>query len=522
MVRIRSMNLSVEEHFKPLSSDMMKMLDHVESKFSLYDLRVKGAPLWPLLRIRWFFSEWTRLYAAQESTSVSGSKVAKIWQQISPWLRRLLDRRLLLPVKAEGHHRVDLVFFSDGISFTNLQGIWFERFCDPLIEQAKEIGLTSTLWSPVDIKNKPSNTFVFSFQPKIAMRTLMAASLAKLTWEELPIDMKALNNEFQSMGYETIQFSPNKMLVDAYRVRMLRKMFQRRLALARPQLACIVNYYSLEGMAFVWACKQLDIPVVDLQHGVQGEYHPAYAGWKVPNENKGLLLVPDYFWVWSEIEAITIKRSVNGSAHQAYVGGNPWAQLWNNGDTVNPLITGLLNRGSALQKHADEKPVILVTLQYGLSYSEQLEPLRVLIGIAHENFAFWVRLHPMMLDRRKEVREYLGPYPIELDEASDLPLHALLPFCDIHITHSSSTVIEAADYGIPSLITTAFGAELFPEKVKEGVAKLVDGGPAAIFEALKQQVLNKKNDGTRVSTNRDSSLEGLLELIESTKSGIKA
>ena len=310
------------------------------------------------------------------------------------------------------------------------------------------------------------------------------------------------------------------MVIDAYRVRMLSDMFHRRLVLTSPRLACIVNYYSLEGMAFVWACKRLGIPVVDLQHGVQGVCHPAYAGWKISDQNEDLPLVPGYFWVWSENEAQVIRRSINGTAHQPYVGGNPWVELWKADNATNPQIAELLKRGYTLKIRAEEKPVILITLQYGLSYSEQLEPLRALITLAHENYVFWVRLHPMMRNRRNEVNQYLHVYPIEIDEVSDLPLHALLPYCNIHITHSSSTVIEAADYGILSLITTAFGAELFPEQLRAGMAKLVEGGASEVYNTLQQLDLGKRFLPV-VRPSSESSLSGLLSFIENTALGAK-
>ncbi len=39
---------------------------------------------------------------------------------------------------------------------------------------------------------------------------------------------------------------------------------------------------------------------------------------------------------------------------------------------------------------------------------------------------------------------------------------------DLHVTHSSSTVIESKQFGIPSVIFNTFGEEMFPDLVLSG------------------------------------------------------
>jgi hypothetical protein len=41
---------------------------------------------------------------------------------------------------------------------------------------------------------------------------------------------------------------------------------------------------------------------------------------------------------------------------------------------------------------------------------------------------------------------------------------------DVHLTHSSSTVLEAEAFGLPSIIFSEHGAELYPEQVSSGSA----------------------------------------------------
>lgn len=509
---------------KPTSTDMMVVLKQIEAEDAISRMQVKGVPIWPLLRIRWFFSEWVHLYTKNESVAVSSFSLIKYWQKLKPRIARVLDRRLLLPIQLEGHLSADIVFLSDGISFAKLESDWFERFCDPLIEQAEQIGLRSVMWSPVDVGQSPTRSKIWSAQASLAFGTLLAAMLAIIDRSSVsqfaPVDLLA--NKLKSIGYKATQFSRSKVLTDAYRVRILSGIFQRRLAIVKPRLACIVSYYSLEGMSFVRACKNLGIPVVDLQHGVQGPLHPAYAGWRVDGiRETTLTLVPDYFWVWSPSEAGVISQWVGNTVHRPYVGGNPWANLWKGCAHPLPAIVRLKDKGKAIAKQASGKPIVLVTLQYGLDYAEQLMPLKTLIELAAKEYVFWVRLHPLMMNRREEIRHFLDSQSVALDKVSDLPLPALLPYCNVHVTHSSSTVIEAGDYGILSLITSRFGVELFPEQLSTSMAVDASGGPAEVYRALGQAQQEKRAEQQQEVARDHNPLEGLLDLLGITAAGIK-
>jgi hypothetical protein len=509
---------------KPTSSDMIDVLRQLEAEDAITCMHVKGVPIWPLLRIRWFFSEWVHLYTKNESAAVSPDRLKKYWHKLKRWIARVVDRRLLVPIQMEGHRSADIVFLSDGISFAKLENDWFERFCDPLIEQAEQIGLCSVMWSPVDVGQSPTRSRIWSAQASLSFGTLLAALLARIDKSSVSqfSQVDLLATKLKSIGYQATQFSRSKVLTDAYRVRILSRIFQRRLAIVKPRLAFIVSYYSLEGMSFVWACKNLGIPVVDLQHGVQGPLHPAYAGWRVNGIRETTLpLVPDCFWVWSAGEAGVIREWVGNTFHRPYVGGNPWVNLWK--ECANPLpdIIRLTDKGKVIAKRASGRPIVLVTLQYGLDYAEQLMPLKTLIELAAKEYVFWVRLHPLMMERREEIRHFLDSQSVELDEVSDFPLPALLPYCNVHVTHSSSTVIEAGDYGILSLITSRFGVELFLEQLSAGTAVDASGGPAEVYRAL-GQAQQKQCAGQQQDVARDHTpLEALLDMLGITATGTK-
>ena len=366
------------------------------------------------------------------------------------------------------------MFLSDGVSFARLGEHWVERFCDPILAQATHRGLSCALWTPTHQHRRPRSTPSRFIQPAIDRANIAGALKARL-WSgrpDLP-EQPQVTTWLRAQGFGAGSFDVAKVASDAWRLRSIARLYARMLHRARPRLAFIVGFYGVEGMAFVLACRRCGVPVVDIQHGVQGDMHPAYAAWPAPRRGAAHPLLPDRFWVWSAWEQQVIDRWTRGTSHAAVVGGNPWMDVWQAGSAW-PGAGAALVAAQALRERAAGRPVVMVTLQYGLNAGEQLEPLAALLRETGKQFAFWVRLHPAMLERREQVRTLLHcASPCEIDAPTDLPLQALLPCADVHLTHSSSTVIEAAQFGLRSAITTGYGAELFGPLLASGMANVI-------------------------------------------------
>lgn len=477
-----------ERSWPPRSSDLMRALAAIEAKFPVQEWHVNGLHVWPLLRIRWYFAEWARHYTDDASPHAQGrwqNLVGTGWDMVAnaatAGMVQLKDR--------SGWDRSasqrDLVFLSDGISFSKLGEHWFDRFCDPIIKQAEQRRLSHALWTPATHYHHPRATPSRFVQPALDRLKLTAALKNRqqnATTAHLP-DQLNLQHWLAAQGFGTAPIQADRVKADALRLRAFADMYASRLRQAQPRMAFIVCYYGLDGMAFVLACQECGIPVVDIQHGVEGPMHPAYASWSLTTTGPHPM-VPDYFWVWSDWERDAIEQWSKGHHHKAVVGGNPWASLWAD-DSPWPGINAALARSARLKQQARGKPVVLVTLQWGISLVEQITPLLGLLQDAGERFFFWIRLHPLMLGSRETIRAQLGQAGnFNLDEASDVPLQALLKQVDAHMTHSSAVVIDAMQYGIRSVVTSLYGEELFEPLYKDGWVVTEEGGTEALVRAL--------------------------------------
>jgi hypothetical protein len=75
----------------------------------------------------------------------------------------------------------------------------------------------------------------------------------------------------------------------------------------------------------------------------------------------------------------------------------------------------------------------------------------------------------------------------------------LLNQSNVHCTHSSSAVIEAELVGVPSIVWSAYGAELFDAQIRSGIASQVADGASFLAELhrpRRQDVSNPQWSGT--------------------------
>ncbi|WP_341714988.1 hypothetical protein [Limnobacter sp.] len=479
---------------KPRSSDLMTILVEMEADANVWSISINRIQMWPWLRIRWFFSEWERYYTRSSTPSRNTlgrlkTILSRTWNHLSP----ALTMRALAPARCDGLEHADIVFLSDGISFAKLGNLYYEKFCDPLIEEANRIDLKSTIWTTVDLPFKNTKSAIYSLNAKIKAVNILGLVISKLILKSKSV--KFMHAEInKNLTYSQLHHGIplSKAYSDATRLKLIRQLFRARLQIVNPQVAFVVSYYNLEGIGFILACKSLGIPVVDIQHGVQGNLHPAYGGFKLPKlKNRQIDLLPNYFWVWSQTEKQNIDRWAANSSHRAYVGGNPWITFWKNENHTDESVRNTKQKVNALVKSASGKPVVLVTLQYGLDYTQQLDQIKQLLIHTSNEYKFWIRLHPLMLTRHAEIATFIDFSSLELHQTTDLPLPALLTYCNVHVTHSSSTVIEAAAYNVPSIITSPFGTELFEEFITQRIAFDASAGLEVVQKHLRFLTVNR-------------------------------
>lgn len=281
-----------------------------------------------------------------------------------------------------------------------------------------------------------------------------------------------------------------------------------------PKIVFLRCYYSAYSLPLLLACKRMDIATADMQHGLQYPEHVAYGGWSKVTPS-GYELLPDYFLTWSDHEVGVIKEwsKQSGGAHKAIPTGHPWLEAWC-ADLI-PGIAEFKRQAKALTGQGRFSRTILFTQQ---PVPGNLELCLRAFQSSPPDWLWLIRCHPTLsIEARRRVENCLSKYPnVNIEDATRLPLPALLEIADLHVTQCSSSSIEAASIGIPSIVLHQDGVRHLPH-ISPEILRLSEGGSDFAGVADEMLIKRKLLCGAMESFAPNSRLTSFLEGIFATK-----
>lgn len=412
-----------------------------------------GFHLWPIYRLN-----LARLLFDEGTEAPVGTR--------KPNLRLLLSGLFqAFPKNREG----SVWFISNGVTWQKMEENEIDRLSGPLAMACKKQNIPYLIVDRGSPQPRcvPEDTFYQWWAPKF-YRSKVWAVLAAFLWPDRKHErlVSKINNAANTLGIRLPPISAKNMEVKARSIQLLACWLEKEMCSQQVPTVFVVCYYDVAGHAASLAARRAGIPCVDLQHGITGPYHPAYANWqRMPGS--GYHLLPSIFWAWDQSSQGTVDRWAQSQSipHQAILGGHPFYEAWDVGDLTvqkdtQKNFSELLARSQGYKK-------VLVTLQWGLISPQSLAPL--LAAMEQQNgIAWWLRLHPMALSDRDDVKKILpnkAKSSIDIDLTTSLPLPLLLGEVDMHATHSSSTVLDANFFKIPSIVWSQYGIDLFEEYI---------------------------------------------------------
>ncbi|MDB5099448.1 MAG: hypothetical protein JWM80_3869 [Cyanobacteria bacterium RYN_339] len=436
------------------------------------DIRV-----WPIIRFKAAFGLFYRMVAEDAHVPGLVDTAAR-----SAWLKRLAS----LPLRqaraswldrihaARGDGPYDVVFFNEEGRYSAVEDRCYDNYCDPLVRSLAERGFRSLRLDGSDrycLPRYSPSRFVRAQLDVLAVAARFKRRTTFAPVAELEGFLEALGAPVTGLDLDPGPVLPLLRAQADYFKRVLRR--------SGARLGVVVCYYNLYGMAFDLACRELGIPSMDIQHGLQGAYHAAYGRWgRVPAD--GYELLPSLFWCWSTDEAAVIAEWAEAARgrHAALPGGNLLLSSWQ--DLDRPARER--EREALVARAGDVRPWMLVTLS-GLEPPAVLDELVAAIRSAGSQAFWWVRCHPGRPEQAEGIQARLAVDGVACADAllaTRTPLYTLLGEVDGHLTGFSSTVIEAAALGVPSVMWQADGPELFPAQVLNGLATYAPGPSQAV------------------------------------------
>jgi len=445
-----------------------------EQSFPVETWRIDDLAVWPLLRIR----------LASRMLEVGRPPVARVTRPLSGRLAALKALSPFDRTDANDGTPRDALFLSRPANRQILNGRWYDRLLDPI---ADALEMEGSRVLQLEYRTAGSTYRLPRYRPAVPIRAAvtrrnMAAALHFTASPRLDGFDEFVRSVRRSHPAIRVP-SARGVARHAHAVDLIARDFERIIEGVRARIVFSCVYYTKVGMALCLAAHRRSIPVVDVQHGVTaGNF--AYDGWsRFPTD--GFSLLPSVFWCWSDEDA----RAVNGwpahvrSRHRAVVGGHPWFAVWGSGQSpVRPLDGLVPDRGGA-------PLAVLVTLSWSSGLSERLKQV---IAQSPPSWRWWLRLHPLMDRARPDAvawSQTLGGRVV-VEQATDLPLPLLLERADVHLTHNSTVVQEAARVGTPSVVIDSRALDVYTDELASGWAVFADE-PVTICEAIASQAARR-------------------------------
>jgi len=182
-------------------------------------------------------------------------------------------------------------------------------------------------------------------------------------------------------------------------------------------------------------------------------------------------MLPDRFWCWGDSEREAIADWSADTRHASIVAGNAWQSIWKNGS--EPFVGPLLAKARARRRECNAKHHVAITLSWGYADEELSKIFRAAGRLSRRDHFWWIRLHPAQIGQEVHyaaLARAAGLENFEIEDATMLPLYAVLSVVDLVVAPGSTTVMEAEEWGLRSVVTSEYGVDLCKAAITSGAA----------------------------------------------------
>lgn len=435
----------------------MAFLGRLESRLPVNEWTLDGVRIWPLIRTILFHRLNLSLRGSEVAPPASTGKAARILNAVRAPFR---DPGKNLPREAPAEV---FVLTYAGIRQARIGGDYVDIRTGPLIDLlgSRNIGCHAWEYAVPRLYQFPRRNPTHLVQREFYGVQLRNRLLGRSLDTNLP-GYAGFCTAIRDKGALYPELQERNLLREFGLILSLRDRFEQAFDLIHPSVAFTSNMGRYE-FGLNLACRRRGVLSVELQHGAF-VLHGQYASWRrVPPE--GYDLLPDAFWCWDDATAALINEWSDRCAprHRAVVGGNPWLEACASLAPDPPPSTG-------------RKKGLLTLQPPERMYSDgRLLPAFVLDALTRvdKDWVWWVRAHPAWPCDTSKLADMLHRRGLkaEFERAGSAPLPHLLSQADLHLTHSSSTVLEAERFGVPSIVWSGTGADLYASQIAAGTCR---------------------------------------------------
>jgi len=458
--------------------DVIKKLQLIENSMDLKTFHYKGVDLWPLLK----YQLGTMYFDDLDSRK---DKLLSYWNRVLAKVKLMIKNNQIANILGIFYRREEYfdyqecnyLFLSDEYSKrVLLNKKWIDVFIYPFIKMKsiKESEYIILRSNQNQSKIKPSFTKEFNISSLILRSFLESRLVLKNQTRNNPELLEYFNNIKRLFDIDSTdnKFPKFKDLIsEAQFINELSLKFENIIAKVRPKEVIVTHYLGYVTAAICIAAKRKGVLVSDIQHGVQGSLHPAYNFRNFPVD--GYNSTPERYYVWNNSDSENLSLwSENESLPETEVIGNPVKYLLEEDVEMIELFSGDFE--FAIKDHL-HKQLILVTLCWAYYIPDIFLDV---ISRSNENTFFLIRFHPSTTEYEKKVVKEklrkLNSQNYEFEKSSEIPLHIIFKYVDIHLGIVSTAILEGIEYGIQTIATGSRAKAYYDNKNKEDCLSFSD------------------------------------------------
>lgn len=481
--------------------EIEKSLSELQNNEELFSVKMEGWPLWSIIKSQLFLRCSNRFVSKRRETYLS--KVLRlrhlIFRQLFNYFIAILEWQIVkYTYRGRPNVPLALFFFFGGHRFKNLSGKMEHPFGENLIindrrrfdvfviERTKGFSRQKVVPYKRDLR-----------EDIIVFPGYMGFNCSRKNCKEIKIKLHELFNII-----EKIIKDDQKELLVVIKEEMFSKLIFRTacnfifdkkkaskiLKRLRPKMIFLTA--SSGQLGTIGAAKELQIPVVEIQHGVFNEFYTVYQWPIFYRDRKTELLVPDKIFMWGQYWIDVQKRLGFWRRSDLVLYGNPKMTLFKS------KLIGLREENKQLVISQNRINILYTSSslyrQESILYLENLLNTSICRGLP---IYINIKLHPYEDEEYQFYKEALvDKYPLncKVNYHLDKPLYDYFIDSDLHLSVVSAAIFESIEIGLPTVIINNEGREYYSDIVKKGILKYTKTNED-IIKIINSMILKDEN-----------------------------
>lgn len=433
--------------------ESIDFIKHIEHKYPVEVWTINGVHIWPLVRSRIAFYNRHRGDRSLKHNSYL-NKFKNFYTQITI-LKEIIKYKKYKFIKNKECKDVLIFHNNDVRNIKLLDGTYYDRFLDPVQNYLVQHNIRVLPIEQVHFNMKNA----YRAGGSLDLYTFLILIYNRIFPYKYNAYLPQYENFLTYMDYDLANsLSIKEIIKQVSCIERISTLYKKILLKNGIKIVVFSCWYDTYRYAWSLACHELGLVAIDVQHGRAGSTnHDHYTGWTKFPYKKKYEIMPNIFMTWTEKDKAAID-SWQTKAVSAFCCGKGIFLDINN--IKKKMDLGVLNNIPR------DKDIILVSLQWGTTYPDWFVEY---ISSHADKYIWLVRYHPHLDDGQLFFSSKLkGIKNVYIDGIDNIMLEILLQNIVVHITMSSSVVVDAAIAGKKSVVLNQQFKETFSYLTEQG------------------------------------------------------